>query len=327
MPLRHVSHTRPDGRPCTSRADLESLLRTRQLDRTLTTSLPALDPHDEYAIGATGVTALDASLGGGFPRGQLSEIVGARSSGRASTMLRMLAAATARGELVALVDVLDMLDVESAADAGVDLTRLLWIRGHVSTHPGLCVDMNQRAMEQAVRALTLVLQAGTMGLVVFDAGEAPPEALRRLPFTTWLRLQRMVEGRETICVLIGREPMARSSAGLTVQLGQAGRVGAPAASATLRQAQGRPERSRGTRSESAPAARTDDAPRSAMSSGGGVPRALNNVGQEGRNGQRGIRFSGKLFDGLACDARVLRARARDREEATATFSTLARDHA
>lgn len=261
MPLRHAT-----------RADLESLLRTRQLDRTLTTSLPPLNPHDEYAIGPSGVTGLDASLGGGFPRGQLSEIVGARSSGRASVMLHMLATATARGELVALVDVLDMFDVASAAEAGVDLTRLLWIRGHVSTHPGLCVDMNQRAMEQAVRALTLVLQAGTMGLVIFDAGEAPRQALQRLPFTTWLRLQRMVEGRETICVLVGREPMARSSAGLTVELGVPGRVG------QVRQ-------------------------------GGSA------------------RFAGRLFDGLACDARILRARARDREDASASFSTLARDHA
>src|SRR5262245_28776915 len=134
MSLRHAS-----------RADLESLLRARQLDRTLTTSLAPLDPHDEYAIGPTGAPASDSTLGGGFPRGQLSEIVGARSSGRASILLRMLAAATARGELVALIDVVDMLDVESAAAAGVDLTRLLWIRGFVSTHPGLCVDMNQRA--------------------------------------------------------------------------------------------------------------------------------------------------------------------------------------
>ena len=69
----------------------------------------------------TGVTALDARLGGGFPRGQLSELVGPRSSGRTSLLLQMLAAATARGELVALVDALDMFDVESAAAAGVDL--------------------------------------------------------------------------------------------------------------------------------------------------------------------------------------------------------------
>ena len=258
MPLRHAS-----------RADLESLLRTRQLDRTLTTSLPPLDPHDEYAIGSTGVTALGAAIGGGFPRGQLSEIVGARSSGRASVMMQMLAAATSRGELAALVDVLDMLDVASAASAGVELSRLLWIRGHVTPHPGLCVDMNQRAMEQAIRALTLVLQSGTMGLVVFDAGEAPQQALRRLPFTTWLRLQRMIEASETICVLVGREPMARSSAGLTLQLGR--------------------------------------------------------VGQVGQVGRAGIKFSAQLFDGLECSARVLRARARNREEASVTFSTLARD--
>src|SRR5262245_1665434 len=108
-----------------ARADLESLLRTRQLDRTLTTALPLPEPHDDYAIAPTGVTSLDAQLGGGFPRGQVSELVGPRSSGRASLMLHALAAATARGELTAVVDVLDMFDVESAAAAGVHLDRLL----------------------------------------------------------------------------------------------------------------------------------------------------------------------------------------------------------
>src|SRR5262245_22352562 len=115
-----------------ARADLESLLRTRQLDRTLTTALPPPDRHhDEYAVAPLGVTSLDARLGGGFPRGQASELVCPRSSGRATVVLQAMAAATARGELVALVDVLDMFDVESAAGAGVDLDRLLWIRGHV----------------------------------------------------------------------------------------------------------------------------------------------------------------------------------------------------
>ncbi len=95
---------------------------------------------------------------------------------------------------------------------------LLWIRGHVVTNQGLCRDLNQRALEQAIRALTLVLQAGNFGLVVFDVAEAPADAVRRLPFTTWLRLQRMVEGSQTACVLVGSEPMARSSAGLTLSL-------------------------------------------------------------------------------------------------------------
>jgi len=133
--------------------------------------------------------------------------------------LQLVAAATARGELVALVDALDMLDVESAAAAGIDLARLLWVRGHVVSNPGLCRDMNQRALEQALRALALVLQAGNFGVVVFDVAEAPSDAIRRLPFTTWLRLQRMVDGSQTACVLVGAEPMARSSAGLTVRTG------------------------------------------------------------------------------------------------------------
>jgi len=199
-----------------ARADLESLLRTRQLDRTLTTTLPGGPDTD---LAATGIAALDARVGGGLPRGHISEVVGPRSSGRTSLTLQMLAAATARGDLVALVDALDMFDVESAVAAGIDLTRLLWVRGHVVSNPGLCRDMNQRALEQAIRALALILQAGNFGLVVFDAAEAPADALRRLPFTTWLRLQRMVEGSQTTCVLVGGDTMARSSAGLTLRTG------------------------------------------------------------------------------------------------------------
>jgi hypothetical protein len=208
-----------------ARADLESLLRTRHLDRTLTTALLPPDAREGDEPARPGGPGVPGVLDERFPRGHLSEIVGPQSSGRTSLLLRLLAAASGRGELVALVDTLDMLDVASAEAAGVELTRLLWIRGHVVPNPGMCRDLNQRALEQALRALTLVLQAGNFGLVAFDAGDAPADALRRLPFTTWLRLQRLVEGRQTICVLLGSEPMARSSAGLTVRLGQAGRTG------------------------------------------------------------------------------------------------------
>jgi recA bacterial DNA recombination protein len=203
-----------------ARADLESLLRARSLDRTLTTALALLDSRDDTAVAPTGITALDASLGGGFPRGHLSELVGLRSSGRTSILLKTVAAATARGELVAIVDALDMFDVESAAAAGVDFEGLLWVRGHMVTYSGLARDVNQRAIEQAIRAFALVLQAGNFGLVVLDVAEAPGDALRRLPFTTWLRLERMVEGAETACLLVGSAPIARSTAGVTVRLGQ-----------------------------------------------------------------------------------------------------------
>jgi recombination protein RecA len=206
--------------PSLARTDLESLLRARKLDRTLTSELPSPASFDELTIAATNLASLDARLGGGFPRGQLSELVGPRSSGRTSLLLQILAAATSRGELVALVDTLDALDVESASAAGIDLDRFLWIRGHVVINPGLCRDLNQRALEQAIKALTLVLQAGNFGVVVLDVADAAREATGRLPFTTWLRLQRIVENSQTACVLVGTEPMARSSAGLTLNLGR-----------------------------------------------------------------------------------------------------------
>ena len=204
-----------------ARADLESLLHTKNLDRTLTRPISDVngvaDPRPDLDRASTGHAGLDARLSGGVPRGQVSELVGPRSSGRTALTLRMLAAATARGELVALVDALDMLDVESAAAAGIDLDRLLWVRGGVVPNPGMSRDGNQRALVQAVRALSLVLSAGNFGLVVLDVGDAPAGAIRRLPFTTWLRLQRMVEASATACLLVGADRMSRSPRGLSLQ--------------------------------------------------------------------------------------------------------------
>src|SRR5512139_871715 len=190
--------------PAVARADLETLLRTRELDRTLTTTLPCPGSGNEQAVAPTGIAALDRLLDGGFPRGQLSEVVGARSSGRTSVAVAMLAAAIARGELVALVDALDMFDPSSAAAAGIDLARLLWIRGE--------------GVDRAIKALNLVLQAGGFGLVVLDLAEVPAATIRCLPFTTWLRLQRVLEGSATACIVMGAEPTARSSGGITIAL-------------------------------------------------------------------------------------------------------------
>jgi hypothetical protein len=204
-------------------ADLESLLRARKLDRTLTTALPpsAAAGDDDAVVAPTRIRPLDARLAGGLPRGQLCELVGPRSSGRTSVCLQLLAAATARGELVALVDALDGLDVASAVAAGVDLARLLWVRGHVVSNPprGALMNSNTRALDGALKALALVLQAGNFGVVVFDIVDAPRDAVRSLPFTTWLRVQRMIEGSQTTCVIVANEPVARSSSGLTLLFG------------------------------------------------------------------------------------------------------------
>ena len=203
-------------------AALEAALRTRKLDRTLTSALPSLDRTDASACVPTGMAALDACLRGGFPRGQLSELAGSRSSGRTTMLLHLIAAALGRGEIAALVDTLDRFDLTSACAAGVDLDRLLWIRGHALTISG---DSGQsptalldRAVERALKALNLVLQAGGFGVVALDLADVPIVALKRIPFTTWLRVQRTIEGSDTACVLVAPEPLARSAGGVTVSL-------------------------------------------------------------------------------------------------------------
>jgi len=196
-------------------AAVESALRDRKLDRTLTTALAPLERVDPSALVPMDVAPLDACLRGGLPRGQLSELAGPRSSGRMTLLLRMMAAATARGEIVALVDTLDRLDVASAAAAGVDLSRLLWIRGQEISGGASPID---RALDRALKALNLVLQAGGFGVVAIDLADVPLAAIRQIPFNTWMRVQRVIEGSDTACVLLGSEPLARSAGGLTVML-------------------------------------------------------------------------------------------------------------
>jgi recombination protein RecA len=191
-------------------AVLESALRARKLDRTLTTALPPVEGVDPSCLVPLDVSPVDACLRGGLPRGHLSEFAGPCSSGRMTLVLQLIAAATQRGEIAALVDTCDRFDVSSAAAAGVDLDRLLWIRGDASP-----VD---RAIDRALKALNLVLQAGGFGIVAIDLADVPPVKLRQIPFTTWPRVQRVIEGSDTACVLLTPEPLARSAGGLTLSL-------------------------------------------------------------------------------------------------------------
>ena len=108
---------------------LESLLAARRLDGTLTRSADALG----LGTMTTGIASLDGSLEGGWPRGEISEILGGPSSGRASVLMATLAAATARGELVALVDAFDRVDPVTASATGLVLSQVLWVRGPALT--------------------------------------------------------------------------------------------------------------------------------------------------------------------------------------------------
>ena len=190
-----------------ARAELESLLRARKLDVTLTTA-PGRASREE-AVVTTGVPTLDAALGGGLRRGHLSEIVGGRSTGRTSLVCRICAAATARGEIAALVDTHDRFDPASAARAGVDLSRLLWIR-------------DRGDALRALKAMNLVLQAGNFGRVILDLADVRSVALRQIPMTTWMRLARVIEGSQTVALVVAAEHLARSAGGVTIALGTGG---------------------------------------------------------------------------------------------------------
>lgn len=135
---------------------------------------------------ATGVQALDGSLGGGLPRGALTELVGeGPGSGSAQTVHALLAGMTASGQFLALVDGADSFDVD--APAPESLARLLWVR---------C-----RTTEEALKAADLLVRDRNFPLVVLDLKLNPGAELRRIPSSTWHRLGRIVEHNGT-CLLV-----------------------------------------------------------------------------------------------------------------------------
>src|SRR6266480_5574886 len=74
-----------------------------------------------------GIAELDA-MTGGIPRGCLTEICGAPSSGKTSVLLATIAAATRREEACVLIDASDSFDPSSGAAAGLEFNKLLWVR-------------------------------------------------------------------------------------------------------------------------------------------------------------------------------------------------------
>lgn len=204
-------------------AALESLLRVRKLDATLIT---ADTPVSSERLAPTGDDRLDAALGGGLRRGQLSEITGAPSTGRATLVACLLAAATARGEAAAIVDAGDTWDPAASASHGVALERVLWVRPSTSVaarrvgEPEGLRPAGDHDVLWALKAFSLILRAGGFGLAVLDLADAAPAAIRRFPSTTWMRAARVLEqsGRDTVALLVGTERIARSSGGVTIAL-------------------------------------------------------------------------------------------------------------
>jgi recombination protein RecA len=150
-----------------------------------------------------GVPEIDR-LTGGLPRGALTEICGPAGSGRTSVLLAAMAARMEAAEVCALVDARDAFDPHAAAEVGVRLERLLWVR---------C-----RNVEQALRAADLLIQGGGFGLIALDLSDTPARVARAIPLPVWFRMRRAVENTPTILVALEQEPNAKTCASLVLRM-------------------------------------------------------------------------------------------------------------
>ncbi|MCM2257120.1 MAG: DNA recombination/repair protein RecA [Vicinamibacteria bacterium] len=201
--------------PTRTKSFLQGLLRAKQLER----EAPPLRGDDLRPRRlASGLPEIDRATGGGLPRGAVSECFGPASSGRTGTALAFAAHATREGALVAWVDPGDRFDPASAAEAGVDLDRLLWLRGGPT---GGAPDRAVPGLPEAITALGVLAGSALFDLIVLDLAGVPAAAVQRLPAAAWIKLARAIEPTASAVLILGREHVAKSAPGVALPLAAA----------------------------------------------------------------------------------------------------------
>jgi recA bacterial DNA recombination protein len=137
--------------------------------------------------------------------GEIAEIIGALASGRTTLLVRCLRAATANGGVAALVDVDSTFDPPSAARAGLDLRRVLWVRG----------DGDR---DRALRATDVLIRCPGFALIALDVGDSVP----RLSLSAAFRWKLAVRRAGVALVIAGRRRLTGGAAGFCVQTSRAG---------------------------------------------------------------------------------------------------------
>jgi hypothetical protein len=148
-------------------------------------------------------------------QGAITEVVGSLSSGRTSLLTRCLREVTRRGGAVALIDTDHVFDPASAAMAGVDLQRVLWVR---------CEGRRQAAL----KAADLLARCPGFALVALDVGDSPP----RLSLAAAFRLRLAARRSGVALLVVGSRRIVGGAAALSVRtrrerLAWAGRGHAP----------------------------------------------------------------------------------------------------
>jgi hypothetical protein len=209
---------------------------------------PCLRPELESI--PTGIAKIDC-VTGGIPLGGLTELCGSNlaSSGKSSVLTSLLAAASQK-HFCALIDAGDSFDLASAEAAGVDLSRLLWVRCGKNSAPtlqpqglkpprtiskapnarpeavpfhGSSRQIEKRAfrlrpLEQAFKAADMLLQSSGFGLIAVDVSSIAEKFVRHVPLTTWFRFSRIIEKQRTALVFVEQNPHATSCAALVLRL-------------------------------------------------------------------------------------------------------------
>jgi len=156
-------------------------------------------PHPNPAPAAvlpSGIEFLDQTIGGGFPKSAITELIAPRvSAGSASLIHALLLSAQRDRHFIALIDGSDSFDPGSSANFA--LRHLLWVRC------GKAFD--------AIKAADFLLRDGNFPLVIIDLVLNEAEELRKIPQTSWYRLQRLAEAVPTACLVINRQSLVSSA--------------------------------------------------------------------------------------------------------------------
>jgi len=144
----------------------------------------------------TGIPLLDAATEGGLPKGAITELTSPQPSAGSALILRALLEAAHRARyFLSLIDGRDSFNPEPLGN--LRLRNLLWIR---------CAKTLD-----AVQAADLLLRDGNFPLVVLDLVLNPAHELRKIPQTSWYRLQRLAEPLPTAFLILTRRSMIGSA--------------------------------------------------------------------------------------------------------------------
>ena len=156
-------------------------------------------PHAPATVAtrlATGLPFLDQSIGGGLPRGAITELISPRTSAGSASLIHLLIdVAYCDNYFLALIDGRDSFDPCGLNIAS--LRHLLWVR---------CLKASE-----GIKAADLLLRDANFPLVIIDLILNSPEELRKIPQTNWYRLQRLVESAPTACLVLTRYEMVGSA--------------------------------------------------------------------------------------------------------------------